>query len=45
MAKKRTKNATFMKIKVKMEEIWKKNREFGRMEGEVALLKFGYEDG
>jgi len=43
--KKITKNVKFLKIKVKWEEIWKKNREFGRMEGEGELLKSGYEDG
>jgi len=45
MEKKRTKNAKFVKIKVKWEQIWKKKRQFERMGGEVELLKFGYEDG
>ena len=41
MEKKTTKNANFVKSKVKQEEIWKKKREFGRMEVEVQLLKLG----
>ena len=36
-----TKNAKFVKMKVKQEEIWKKKREFGKMEIKVELLKFG----
>ena len=40
MEKKITKNAKFVKRKVKQEKNMEKKREFGRVEVEVELLKF-----
>ena len=41
MEKKITKNEKFRKMKMKQAEIWKKRREFRRMEVKVELLKVG----
>ena len=44
MEKKMVKNPKLVNTKVNREEICKKMRKFRRMEGEVRLLKLGYED-